>query len=53
MIRACSDQDLEEVWSIINEGAEAYKGFIPADCLGEPYMSLEELTHETEAGIRF
>ena len=53
MIRPCNDQDLEEVWSIINEGAKAYKGVIPADCLSEPYMSFEELTHETEAGVRF
>ncbi len=53
MIRSCIDQDLEEVWSIINEGAEAYTGVIPADCLFEPYMSFEELTHEAEAGVRF
>lgn len=53
MIRPCKDRDLDEIWSIINEGAEAYKGVIPADCLREPYMSFEELTHETEAGVRF
>ena len=50
---SCSDQDLEEVYSIINEGAEAYKGVIPTDSLSEPYMSFEELTHEAEAGVRF
>ncbi len=53
MIRSCTDKDLEAVWSIINEGAEAYKGVIPSDCLSEPYMSFGELTHETEAGVRF
>lgn len=53
MIRACNDQDFEAVWSIINEGAEAYKGIVPADCLSEPYMPSEELTRETEAGIKF
>jgi N-acetylglutamate synthase-like GNAT family acetyltransferase len=53
MTRSCNDQDLEAVGSIINEGAEAYKGVIPADCLREPYMSFEALTHETEAGVRF
>ena len=53
MIRRCSDRDLEVICSIINEGAEAYKGIIPADCLSEPYMSYEELTHETGAGVEF
>jgi GNAT superfamily N-acetyltransferase len=53
MIRACNDQDLQAVWSIINEGAEAYQGVIPADCLPETYMSFEELTHEIGAGVRF
>ncbi len=53
MIRPCNDQDLEAIQSIVNEGAEAYKGVIPADCLPKPYMSSEELTHETGAGVRF
>ncbi len=53
VIQPCNDQDLQEVWSIINEGAEAYKGVIPMDCLSEPYMSFEELRHETGDGVRF
>ncbi len=53
MIRSCNDQDLEAVCFVINEGAEAYKDAVPTDCLSEPYMPFEELTHEIEAGVRF
>ena len=53
MIRACGEQDFEAVWSIINDGAEAYRGVIPADCWSEPYMSREELRHQMADGVRF
>jgi GNAT superfamily N-acetyltransferase len=38
---------------IINAGAQAYGGVIPADCWHEPYMSPGELEHELKAGVRF
>jgi GNAT superfamily N-acetyltransferase len=53
MIRPCDSSDFELIWSIINDGARAYKGVIPADCWGEPYMSREELRTEIEDGVSF
>jgi len=53
MLRACSEQDRIDVWDVINDGARAYSGVIPADCWREPYMPLEELQHEISRGVRF
>jgi GNAT superfamily N-acetyltransferase len=53
MIRCCSEQDFELIWTIVNDGAQAYKGIIPADRWKEPYMSREELRHEIEEGVAF
>ena len=53
MIRPCAAAELEEIWTIINDGAEAYRGRIPADCWTEPYMSREELRHEIAQGVVF
>ena len=53
MIRWCDERDFEQIWSIINEGAHAYKGVIPADCWTEPYMSRDELHAEMEDGVSF
>ena len=39
MIRRCDDRDFELIWTIINDGAQAYKETIPADRWTEPYMS--------------
>ena len=33
MIRRCDERDFKAIWSIINDGAEAYRGVIPADPL--------------------
>jgi GNAT superfamily N-acetyltransferase len=41
------------VWTIINDGALAYKGIIPADRWTEPYMSREKLEHELDEGVVF
>jgi GNAT superfamily N-acetyltransferase len=41
------------VWAIINDGAQAYKGIIPADRWAEPYMSREKLRHERDQGVVF
>jgi N-acetylglutamate synthase-like GNAT family acetyltransferase len=53
MIRACAAPDLERIWEIINDGAQAYKGVIPADRWTEPYMSREKLQHEIDDGVAF
>lgn len=53
MIRRCDDRDVELIWVIINDGAQAYQGIIPADRWTEPYMSREELRHEIDEGVVF
>jgi GNAT superfamily N-acetyltransferase len=53
MIRPCNEQGFQEIWSVINDGAEVYRGIIPADHWNEPYMTREELRHEIEDGVTF
>jgi GNAT superfamily N-acetyltransferase len=53
MIRRCEPGDFEQIWTIINDGARAYRGIIPADRLADPYMSREDLEHEINDGIVF
>jgi len=53
MIRRCDDRDFELIWTIINDGAQAYKGIIPADRWAVPYMSQEKLRHEIDDGVVF
>ena len=53
MIRPCADADFPAILEIINDGAQAYRGVIPADCWHEPYMPEAELAHQIESGVRF
>src|SRR5438105_12995121 len=53
MIRRCDERDFELIWTVINDGAQAYKGTIPADRWTEPYMSREKLQHEINDGVEF
>lgn len=53
MIRPCRDMDFDEILAVINDGASAYKGVIPADRWHEPYMSAAELKREMDDGVRF
>ena len=53
MILECREEDFEEIYSIINDGASAYKGIIPADRWQEPYMPKEELQVQIDEGVRF
>jgi N-acetylglutamate synthase-like GNAT family acetyltransferase len=53
MIRPCTDRDFETIYTIVNDGAQAYKGIIPADRWTEPYMSRDTLHHEIETGVVF
>jgi GNAT superfamily N-acetyltransferase len=52
-IRACGAADLPQMFSIINDAAQAYKGIIPADRWHEPYMPESELREEIAAGVEF
>ena len=51
MLRPCGERDLIGVWDVINDGARAYCGVIPADCWREPYMPIEELQHQIAQGV--
>ncbi len=53
MIWRCGEDDFDDIWSIINDGAQAYRGVIPDDCCAEPYMSREKLRHEMNDGVAF
>jgi N-acetylglutamate synthase-like GNAT family acetyltransferase len=53
MLRRCDERDFETIYTIINDGAQAYKGIIPADRWTEPYMSRDKLRHEIADGIAF
>lgn len=53
MIRKCDDGDFATIWEIINDGALAYKGIIPADRWKEPYMAQSELKNQIGEGVEF
>ena len=53
MIRRCDSNDTQQIWEIINDGAQAYRGVIPSDCLRDPYMLKANLQREIEEGVRF
>jgi len=53
MIRLCRDEDIEQMYQIINDAASAYRGIIPDDRYHEPYMELNELKSEIQAGVVF
>jgi N-acetylglutamate synthase-like GNAT family acetyltransferase len=52
-IRLCEERDIEIIYEIINDAAQAYRGIIPADRWKEPYMPMDELRHEIEEGVIF
>ena len=57
MIRRCVAEDFELIYAIVNDGARAYVGVIPADRLddrmSEPYMSRAQLAGEIADGVVF
>lgn len=53
MIRLCRDEDIEQMYQIINDAASAYQGIIPDDRYHEPYMELDELKSEIQNGVVF
>ena len=53
MISACQHSDFNDIYTIINDAASAYKGIIPADRWQEPYMSAEDLQRQMDEGVKF
>jgi GNAT superfamily N-acetyltransferase len=52
-IRACTPDDFESIFAVINDAAAAYRGIIAPDCWHEPYMPREGLQREIADGVRF
>ena len=52
-ISPCEERDIEIIYEIINDAAQAYRGIIPKDRWKEPYMSKDELRHEIDEGVTF
>jgi N-acetylglutamate synthase-like GNAT family acetyltransferase len=53
MIRLCDEKDFATIWTIVNDGAQAYKGIIPEDRWTEPYMTQGKLRDEIACGVVF
>jgi GNAT superfamily N-acetyltransferase len=53
MITRCEENDFAIIHEVINDGASAYKGIIPADRWHDPYMPAEELKKQMEEGVEF
>jgi len=53
MIRKCEAADFQEIFEIVNDAAEAYRGIIPADRWNDPYMPEDKLRHEIDDGVVF
>jgi GNAT superfamily N-acetyltransferase len=53
MLRPCTPADTPQILEVINDGAQAYRGVIPADCWHDPYMAESELQRELDAGVTF
>ncbi len=53
MIRICTEEDFSDLYEVINDGAQAYRGVIPPDRWQEPYMTPETLRREISAGVVF
>ena len=52
-IRPIGDGERADVLEIVNAGAEAYRGVIPADRWHEPYMDAAQLEREIADGVVF
>jgi len=53
MLLALDVADADEICLVVNDAAAAYRGVIPADRWKEPYMPLEEVHEEIDAGVAF
>lgn len=52
-IRESEQADLAEIFAVVNEAAQAYRGVVPIDRWHEPYMPMSELEREIAQGINF
>lgn len=53
MIRVLTASDINTIFRVINDAAQAYEGIIPTDRWDDPYMPIDELKEEIEAGVKF
>ena len=53
MIKKCLGVELQAIYDVINDAAQAYCDVIPEDAWHEPYMRREELRSEISAGVEF
>ena len=53
MIRKCDESDIDVIYEIINDAAQAYKDVIPEDRWHDPYMSKSELKEEIDDEVVF
>jgi N-acetylglutamate synthase-like GNAT family acetyltransferase len=53
MIRNATEKDFNDVLTVINDAAIAYKRIIPPDRWHEPYMTKEALQEQIDDGVRF
>ncbi|HJW65433.1 MAG TPA: GNAT family N-acetyltransferase [Candidatus Bathyarchaeia archaeon] len=53
MIRRLLPSDFDDILTVVNDAARAYKGVIPTDCWKEPYMPAEEARQEVEDEVEF
>lgn len=53
MLKKCVSSDLDDIYTIINDAASAYKGVIPADRWHDPYMPMAELKKQIAEGVEF
>lgn len=53
MIRKCEPSDIDAMFEIVNNAAEAYRAIIPDDRWHEPYMPMDEIKHEIKDGVVF
>lgn len=53
MIRRLSLSDFDDILTVINDAARAYKGVVSEDCWKDPYMPAGELRKEVDDGVEF
>ena len=53
MIAICEQEDFNQICEVINDGAQAYRGVIPADRWQEPYIPESALKKQIEEGVQF
>jgi GNAT superfamily N-acetyltransferase len=53
VIRKCTEANIDVIYEIINDAAQAYCGVIPEDMWHDPYMSRAELMQELQDGVVF